>query len=111
MNEHLPKDAKVLYVGEARVYYATRAVLWSTAFDQHPLTAMSREAKTPEELVAALRARGVTHVYVNFAELERLRNGYNYMIAANWSLIRHTMESEMREIHRSGRGIVYELIK
>jgi len=111
MNENLPEDAKVLYVGEARVYYATHPVLWSTAFDQHPLTAMSREAKTPDELVAALRARGVTHLYVNFAELDRLQNGYNYMIDANWTLIRHTMESDMREIHRSGRGIVYELVK
>jgi len=111
MNENLPKDAKVLYVGEARVYYATHPVLWSTAFDQHPLSALSREAKTPDELVAALRARGVTHLYVNYAELERLRSGYNYMIDANWNLVRDTVGSNMREVHRSGPGIVYELIK
>jgi 4-amino-4-deoxy-L-arabinose transferase-like glycosyltransferase len=111
MNENLAKDAKVLYVGEARAYYATNPVLWSTAFDQHPLTVMSQKAKTPDELVAALRSQGVTHVYVNFAELDRLRSGYNYMLDADWNLIRHTIESDMREIHKSGRGIVYELIK
>ena len=110
-NENLPKDAKVLYVGEARAYYAKQPVLWSTAFDQHPLTMMSREAKTTDELLAALRARGITHVYVNFSELERLRVGYNYMLAANWNLIQNTLQRHATEIHGSARGIVYELAK
>jgi hypothetical protein len=111
MNENLPKDAKVLYVGEARAYYARQPVLWSTAFDQHPLAAMSREAETTDELLAAMRARGITHVYVNFPELERLRVGYNYMLDANWNLIRNTLQRHATEIHGSARGIVYELAK
>ncbi len=109
MNRNLPGKAKVLYVGEARAYYAKNPVLWSTAFDQHPLTAMSRAAKTPEELLAALRAQGVTHVYVNFSELVRLQNGYDYLVDANWYLIRNVLQSHAREIHTSGRRIVYEL--
>jgi hypothetical protein len=109
MNENLPKDAKVLYVGEARAYYATHPVWWSTAFDQHPLTAMSREAKTTDELLAAIRARGITHMYVNFSELQRLQRGYNYMLDANWNLIRKTLQQHATEIHGSARGIVYEL--
>ncbi len=111
MNENLPKDAKVLYVGEARAYYAGQPVLWSTAFDQHPLTAMSREAKTTDELLAAMRARGITHVYVNFPELQRLQKGYNYMLDANWYLIRNTLQQHATEIHGSARAIVYELAK
>jgi len=111
MNENLPRDAEVLYVGEARVYYAKHRALWSTAFDQNPLTVMSREAKSPEELLAELRRRGITHVYVNFSELDRLRTGYNYMIDANWGLIRHTLEEDARVVHQSGRRIVYELAK
>jgi len=111
MNEYLPGNAKLLYVGEARAYYARNPVVWSTAFDQNPLTAMSREAKSPEELLAKLRERGITHVYVNFSELDRLRTGYNYMVDANWGLIRNTLENDAREVHQSGRRIVYELAK
>ena len=111
MNDNLPKDAGVLYVGEARAYYTKQPVLWSTAFDQHPLTAMSREAKTTDEVLAALRARGITHVYVNFSELQRLQKGYNYMLDANWNLIRNTLQRHATEIHGSARGIVYELAK
>jgi 4-amino-4-deoxy-L-arabinose transferase-like glycosyltransferase len=111
MNENLPSDAKVLYVGESRVYYAKQPVVWSTAFDQHPLTAMSNEAKTTEELLAALRAKGVTHVYMNFAEWDRLRRGYDYMADANWDRIRDTLQHHATEVHRMGRGVVYELAK
>jgi hypothetical protein len=109
MNENLPSDAKVLYVGESRVYYAKQPVVWSTAFDQHPLTAMSNEAKTTEEFLGELRAKGVTHVYMNFAELDRLRRGYDYMLDANWNLIRNTLQHHATEVHRTGRGVVYEL--
>jgi 4-amino-4-deoxy-L-arabinose transferase-like glycosyltransferase len=109
MNENLPSGAKVLYVGEGRVYYAKHPALWSTAFDQQPLTAMSNEAKTTEELLAALRARGVTYVYVNFAEADRLRRGYDYMVDANWTLIQNTLRHNATEVHRTGRGVVYEL--
>jgi hypothetical protein len=111
MNEHLTAGARVLYVGEARAYYARQPVLWSTAFDQHPLTALSREAKTPKQLLAALRAQEVTHVYVNFSELDRLRRNYDYMLDANWNLIRNTLQQdqEVKEIHKSGRRIVYQL--
>ncbi len=111
MNENLPSDAKVLYVGESRAYYAKQPVVWSTAFDQHPFTAMSNEAKTTEELLTALRSRGITHVYVNFAELDRLRRGYNYMVDANWNLIRNTLQHQAAEVHRTGRRVVYELAK
>ena len=106
MNESLPASAKVLYVGEARAYYAERSVVYSTAFDQNPLMAMSRAAKTPEELLAALRAQGITHVYVNSSELNRLQHGYSYMTDANWSLIEDVLDQEQfaKVVHTSGRA-------
>ncbi|MGD0060557.1 MAG: hypothetical protein ABSD58_14165 [Verrucomicrobiia bacterium] len=113
MNENLPAGAKVLYVGEARAYYAKQSVVYSTAFDQNPLTAMSRAARTPEELLAALRMQGITHVYVNSSELNRLQHGYSYMTDANWSLINDVLDQGQfaKAVHISGRRIVYELKK
>jgi 4-amino-4-deoxy-L-arabinose transferase-like glycosyltransferase len=109
MNDHLPQNAKVLYIGEARVYYAQHPVLWSTAFDENPLTAMSRKANTGEQLLARLRARGVTDVYVNYSELARLRKGYHYMADANWSLIDDLLQHHAQVIHKLGTRTVYEL--
>ncbi len=111
MNEHLPRDAKVLYVGEARAYDARQSVVYSTAFDRNPLTAMSRLAKTPEELVAALRGQGFTYLYMNSPEVDRLRHGYDYMAGANWTLIQDTLDQERlaKVVHAYGRRTVYEL--
>jgi hypothetical protein len=113
MNDHLPRDAKVLYVGEARAYDAKQSVVYSTAFDRNPLTAMSCLAKTPEELVTALRGQGITHLYVNSSEMDRLRRGYDYMAGANWTLIQEMLDQEQfaRPVHTFGRRVVYELEK
>lgn len=109
MNENLPRNARVLYLGEARAYYAKQEVLWSTAFDQHPLTTMSRGANTAKELLARLRSRGVTHLYLNLSELGRLQKGYRYMADANWSLIDDLLQNHAVVIHHSERRTVYEL--
>ena len=69
---------------------------------------MSREARTRAELLAALRQQGVTHVYMNSAELARLQRGYGYMAEANWELI-ETVLQRATEIHRWGNRVVYEL--
>jgi hypothetical protein len=108
MNANLPHNAKVLYIGEARAYYAKQPVIWSTAFDQHPLSTMSREARTAADLLAALRKQGVTHVYMNSAELARLQKGYGYMADANWELIQTVLQGAT-EIHHWGNRAVYEL--
>ena len=110
MNQNLPNDAKVLYLGEARAYYAKQSVLWSTAFDQHPLTAMSQKARTADELLAALRAQGITYVYVNYGELDRLQRGYDYLANANWDLISDLLKNHAREVHEFGPRVVYELV-
>jgi hypothetical protein len=109
MNRNLPATARVLYVGEARVYYARHAVLWSTAFDRHPLDELAKPPTDAERLLAALRARGVTHVYVNFSEWERLRSHYEYLLHIDSDAFRNLLQRHARQIHATGRKVVWEL--
>ena len=109
MNHHLPADATVLYVGEARAYYARQRVLWSTAFDQHPLDLLARPPTSAEQLWRKLRARGVTHVYVNFSEWERLRANYGYLLDIDTTAFRQLLQEHAKQVHTSGRGAVWEL--
>ncbi|MCX7886975.1 MAG: glycosyltransferase family 39 protein [Verrucomicrobiae bacterium] len=89
MNDHLPPSAKVLYLGEARPYYAKHTVVWTTAFDRFPPDA----------------TRGLTHIYVNFTELRRLRENYGYPRGLDTSTI---LAHCGREIYRSYRAAVFE---
>lgn len=68
MNDHLPENAKVLYLGEARTALARHPVIWASAFD-----------KPPDINVATLRTRGITHVYINDSEWQRLKFSYGYL--------------------------------
>ena len=109
MNQNLPAGAKVLYVGEARAYYATASVVWSTAFDKHPLDDMDRAPAGVERLRDALRARGIQYVYVNFSEWERLRAHYNYLLDIDNVALRNLLQEHAKQIHAFGRGVVWEL--
>lgn len=94
MNEHLPAAAKVLYVGEARAYYARHTVVWSTGFDQ-----FVEHATT-----------GVTHVYVNYSELRRLHDHYGYPHGLDVEALLRSLPERARLIHQGRQGAVYELV-
>lgn len=89
MNENLPATAKVLYVGEARIALARHAVVWATAFDQFPADATN----------------GLTHVYWNSSELNRLHDHYGYPRGLDLALVQAHLG---REIYRTERGAVFE---
>jgi 4-amino-4-deoxy-L-arabinose transferase-like glycosyltransferase len=109
MNHNLPAAARVLYLGEARVYYEKFPVLWSTAFDQHPLAALVSKSANSEELRALIRARGITHVYVNQYELTRLSRNYGYLNGLNWAIVEDLLNRHARVIHEHGPYVVYAL--
>jgi hypothetical protein len=109
MNQNFPAEAKVLYVGEGRAYYAKQTVLWSTAFDRHPLDEIDRAPVDVESLREALHARGIKYVYINFSEWERLRAHYNYLLDIDNSTLRNLLQEHAKQIHSFGRGIVWEL--
>ena len=109
MNRHLPATVKVLYVGEARPYYAHHTVLWSTAFDKHLLDEINPLPTGVAQLRDALSERGITHVYVNFSEWERLRVNYNYLLDIDTAALRKVLQEHANEIHAHKRGVVWEL--
>ncbi len=109
MNHHLPANAKVVYLGEARVYYEKFPVVWSTAFDQHPLTRWANESADADALWKRLRREGITHVYINHYELERLGRNYGYLKTLNWPMVNELLDRHARVVHRLGPYVVYAL--
>ena len=72
----LPEGSRALFYGEARTLYCTGDVIAPTVFDENPLDEIVRSAKSAEDIREQLRALGVTHIYVNLAELHRLQWSY-----------------------------------
>jgi len=90
LNRSLPTAAKVLMVGEAEVFDATFPLFYNTVFDDclfeewttNPddarLPAQERRMLPPEQTLAVLRAKGITHVLVHWGEILRYRLPGNY---------------------------------
>ena len=84
----LPKDTKVLLVGEAAIFPAEFAYAYNTVFDRSlfeewcgaagDVAAQDRPLRTPDEIRATLAAHGITHLYVNWGEIWRYRQTYGY---------------------------------
>lgn len=69
---------RLYLLGEARSLYYCVPLLWNTTWDRWPLREAVRRGGGPIEWGEYLRSLGVTHVYVNFPELARLReSGYS----------------------------------
>jgi len=76
--EKVPPDAKILFLGEARTFYCRRPCVAGTVFDTNRLEEIVRAAGTPEDIRDALKAEGITHIYVDTGELFRLQESYRY---------------------------------
>lgn len=76
---HVPADARLLFIGEARPYYFSRDALAPYPFDRHPLERWVVEADSPEGLARRLAKEKITHVVLNINEFRRLHDKYGVL--------------------------------
>jgi 4-amino-4-deoxy-L-arabinose transferase-like glycosyltransferase len=76
INNNLPSNSRILFLGETINFYCHRDVISSTAFDINPIIPVLKNAKTKEEVYAYLKLIGVTHLLINFPGMERLERSY-----------------------------------
>ncbi len=72
----LPEGSRVLLVGEARVYYLEVPTVYAVVFSDGSIEGIL--AGGPEPALARMRELGITHLYVNWCEIRRLRETYGY---------------------------------
>jgi hypothetical protein len=73
----LPPGAKLLLVGQAAVFHVNHPVVYNTVFDDETFETLAKN-RTPAGVRDALKRLGVTHVYVDWKDIERYRSPYNY---------------------------------
>jgi hypothetical protein len=77
LNEHVEGDSKVLLVGDAALFDLDVPALYSTCFDECVFEQMMK-GKDQQQRRAALRDAGISHVFVNWAEIRRYRSTYGF---------------------------------
>ena len=77
MDARLPPDARILLVGQAAVFHLEHPVVYNTVFNAETIED-SREDEDPAAFRRALHELGLTHVYVDWHEIQRYRQPGNY---------------------------------
>jgi hypothetical protein len=74
MDENLPADARVLFVGDQRAYYCPRRHVAPMALLPAPLRAWAEDSTDGADLEKKLVSMGFTHVFFNEREARRLES-------------------------------------
>jgi hypothetical protein len=77
LDSELPAGARPLLVGQAAVFHLNRPIVYNTVFNEETIETIAK-GRTPREVGGALQTLGVTHVYVDWFEVERYRSPGNY---------------------------------
>jgi hypothetical protein len=110
VNEELPEDARVLFVGEIYGYYCERDYLLGSKFDRAPIVDLISRSASTEELLARLRAAGFTHVLYSMFQLERfasLPGSYlDWPDDASRQIYRRFMVEHLETVYESPQAVV-----
>jgi hypothetical protein len=73
----LPPDAKILLVGQAAVFHVEHPVVYNTVFDDETFETIAK-GHTASEVREGFKRLGITHVFVDWFEIDRYRSPANY---------------------------------
>ena len=77
MDATLPSEARILMVGQAAVFHLNHRVIYNTVFNGETIETLA-SGKDPAGFHRALRDLQLTHIYVDWKEIQRLRQPGNY---------------------------------
>ncbi|MDP7305027.1 MAG: hypothetical protein QGG09_18110, partial [Pirellulaceae bacterium] len=77
LNEHVPPGNRAMLVGDAQAFNVTAPVLYNTCFDDCLFEQLLRDGTTDDRRVV-LRKHRISHVLVDWFELDRYRSPGNY---------------------------------
>ncbi|MHC4698164.1 MAG: hypothetical protein ACYTFA_15630 [Planctomycetota bacterium] len=99
VNHELPRDARVLLVGDAKAFYFQRDVDYCVVFNENPFIQTIRSAKADRDIIDWLRNQGYTHVLVNWSEVRRLSRTYGFAPEVNPSLFARLLGEDLSLMH------------
>jgi len=114
INSHLPRQSKVLFLGEVRSYYCQRDKLVSTQFDTNIILELIHKSNDIKGLMNNLRELGVTHVLYNEIGANWLTKYFDYFHWQNKEEERlyHLFRQDyLKLIYHTGQIYLYRLKK
>ncbi len=111
INNNLPEEVKVLFVGETRGYYCERQYIAATVFDLNPIVEAANNSDNAEEMLEKLRQFGITHIFYNDKEAIRLEKGYHifYWTDRGYKVNKNFKQKYLRCLYKEKFIYIYEI--
>ncbi len=77
INEELPEDAKVLFVGENQTYFCNREIISNSPFDTNIIVEVVNKCSSEKDIRSRLGSMGITHILYNASEAKRTDENYD----------------------------------
>ncbi|HET9869857.1 MAG TPA: hypothetical protein VFR02_05115, partial [bacterium] len=107
---HLPPDARILLVGDARGLYWRRDFLANSVFDEPALARIARQSAGPAQMAERVRRSGITAAAVNLPEGVRTAEdyqSYGEMTGADWKRLDRYLALYWTPLVSDGRSGVW----
>jgi len=111
IGDHLPRDTRLLLVGDSRGVYLPRPFLAQSVFDEPFLAEAARQEGSEDGILRRLKRAGVTHLMVN--REEGLRNSLEYrqyeLSKDEWGRIDRFVHRHLRLLASERSVLIYEV--
>lgn len=77
INEDLPEDAKVLFIGENQTYFCDREIISNSPFDTNVIVDVVNKCSSEKDILSRLGSMGITHILYNASEAKRTDENYD----------------------------------
>ncbi len=94
------QTTNVLLVGESRPFYTRSRYVYHTVFDRCDLQDMLAAGASPADIAAAWRAKGITHIYIRWDEIDRLRRSYGFAPLVTPEFFQQMQPSYLEKINK-----------
>lgn len=105
VNQELPRDSRILFVGDSRVLYYDRQALAQSVFDEPFFVTALREGKDEAGILAKLKETGITHVVVHqglgHLYSEEYKE-YEGLSPSDWRLLQRFSQSGLEALRIEG---------
>ncbi len=107
IRRELPEDSRLLLVGEVRTAFLARDSAAHSLFDESLLLEFLKRSRSAEELHAALRATGFTHVLADYPEAKRnIQKRLRSLSPAQLLVMSRFWRGYLLEMRRSDHDVV-----
>ena len=104
LSRYLRPGSRLLMIGDVRPFNFPSNTLYATVWDPDPLVQIVRRTRDSREIIRRLQEMGVTHIWIHWGEIDRVRKTYGWWDEINEPLIEGLVAAGAQDVDVLNEG-------